>query len=204
MMSVCLILEALERSYPDTEPELDFSSPYETLVATILSAQCTDKQVNKVTPAVFSRYPTLPDMAEAATDDLFQMVKSCGFKSKAQNIITSCRIIRAEYGGQVPDTLEELTKLPGVGRKTANVILAFVFGKAAIPVDTHVFRVANRIGLADSPSVFETEKQLCRAIPEEKWAKAHQWLIRHGRAVCKAHKPLCADCPLTAHCQKKL
>ena len=141
------VLTELEKMYPEAKAELVFSNPYEMLVATILSAQCTDKQVNKVTPAVFARYPDANAMAEAKLDDLFPMVKSCGFKSKAGNIIAACKIIHEEYGGQVPDTREALTKLPGVGRKTANVVLSNAFGVPAFAVDTHVFRVSNRLGL---------------------------------------------------------
>ena len=131
------ILDELKRLYPNPRAELNFTNPYETLVATILSAQCTDKQVNKVTPAVFARYPDVASMAAASVEDLYPMVKSCGFKTKSDHIIDACRMIMAQYGGEVPSTLEELTKLPGVGRKTANVVLAFAFNIPALPVDTH-------------------------------------------------------------------
>ena len=147
------ILQALEEAYPDAKPELHFSNPYETLVATILSAQCTDQQVNKVTPAVFARYPDADSMAQAAEEELFPMVKSCGFRSKAKNIIAACRIISEEYGGKVPDRMEDLTRLPGVGRKTANVVLSNAFGIPAFAVDTHVFRVSNRLGLCRADTV---------------------------------------------------
>ena len=180
--------------------ELVFSNPYEMMVATILSAQCTDRQVNKVTPAVFARYPDANAMAEAQVEDLYPMVKSCGFKSKAGNIIAACRIIREEHGGQVPDTREELTKLPGVGRKTANVVMSTAFGIPAFAVDTHVFRVSNRLGLCKADTVEETERQMTRLIPEEKWGQAHHWLIWHGRRVCKAPRPLCEECGLRDLC----
>ena len=195
------ILEKLEEMYPEAGPELHFTNPYETLVATILSAQCTDQQVNKVTPAVFARYPDANAMAEAREEDLYPMVKSCGFKSKAGNIIAACRMIRDQHGGKVPDTMEELTVLPGVGRKTANVVLSNAFGIPAFAVDTHVFRVSNRLGLCKADTVEETERQMTRLIPREKWGKAHHWLIWHGRRVCKAQRPLCADCGLRKLCR---
>lgn len=195
------ILAELKRLYPDAKPELNFSNPYETLVATILSAQCTDKQVNKVTPAVFARYPDVVSMAAASVEDLYPMVKSCGFKSKAGHIIDACRMIVAQYGGEVPSTLEELVKLPGVGRKTANVVLAFAFNIPALPVDTHVFRVSNRLGLTDASTVEETERQLMQVIPKEDWQEAHHWLIFHGRRVCKAQRPMCEACTLHDLCK---
>ncbi len=196
------ILEVLERLYPDAKPELNFTNPYETLVATMLSAQCTDVQVNKVTPEVFRVYPSVEAMAQATPETLYPYVASCGFKSKATNIVMAARSIMQNSGGQVPDTLEGLTALPGVGRKTANVVLANAFGVPAMAVDTHVFRVSNRLGLAEANSVEQTEAQLMEAIPREKWHPAHLWLILHGRRICKARKPLCAACallPLCAH-----
>ena len=170
-------------------------------MATILSAQCTDKQVNKVTPAVFARWPDANAMARAEVAELYPMVKSCGFRSKADNIIAACRILAEKYGGEVPHTLEELTELPGVGRKTASVVLAFAFGLPAFPVDTHVFRVSNRIGLAHADNVLETEKQLKQVVPMEKWGKGHHWLILHGRRVCRAQRPLCGECTLRDWCE---
>ncbi len=193
-------LAKLEEMYPEAKAELVFSNPYEMLVATILSAQCTDKQVNKVTPAVFARYPDANAMADAEEEDLYAMVKSCGFKSKAGNIISACRKIRDEFGGQVPRTMKELTGLPGVGRKTANVVLYNAFGIPAFAVDTHVFRVSNRIGLCKADTVEETERQMTRLIPKEKWGNAHHWLIWHGRRVCKAQRPLCEECGLRDLC----
>ncbi|MER1994400.1 MAG: endonuclease III [Eubacteriales bacterium] len=194
------ILDRLEEMYPEAKAELVFSNPYEMLVATMLSAQCTDKQVNKVTPAVFARYPDVRTMAEAQVEDLYPMVKSCGFKSKAGNIIAACRMIQEEHGGQVPDTREALVRLPGVGRKTANVVLSNAFGIPAFAVDTHVFRVSNRLGLCKADTVEETEKQMTRLIPEEKWGQAHHWLIWHGRRICKAQRPLCDECGLRDLC----
>ena len=195
------ILRLLAQTYPEAKPELNFSNPYETLVAVILSAQCTDKQVNKVTPAVFDRYPDVAAMAKAEEDDLYPLVKSCGFKTKASNIIAACRIIMEKHGGEVPHTMEELTALPGVGRKTANVVMATAFGLPAIAVDTHVFRVSNRLGLAKADNVLDTEMQLRRAIPKEDWSSAHHWLIWHGRRVCSARNPHCAECPLNGLCK---
>jgi len=200
------ILAVLEALYPDARPELHFSNPYETLVATMLSAQSTDVQVNKVTPAVFRDFPTLEAMAKATPEILYPYVKSCGFKSKATNIVMAARDILARFGGQVPQTLEELTSLKGVGRKTANVVLANAFGVPAMAVDTHVFRVSNRLGLAEAATVEKTEQQLMRAIPKAQWNQAHHWLIFHGRRVCKARNPACITCkllPLCAHPQIK-
>ena len=194
------ILEKLEQAYPEAKAELVFANPYEMLVATILSAQCTDRQVNRVTPAVFERWPDANAMAEAEEGELYPLVKSCGFRSKAGNIIAACKRIREEHGGQVPDTREELMKLPGVGRKTANVVLSNAFGIPAFAVDTHVFRVSNRLGLCKADTVEETERQMTRLIPKEKWGQAHHWLIWHGRRVCKAQRPLCAECPLKDLC----
>ncbi len=194
-------LERLEEMYPEAKAELVFSNPYEMMVATILSAQCTDRQVNKVTPAVFARYPDPRTMADAREEDLYPMVKSCGFKSKAANIIAACRMIRDEYDGRVPDTMEDLTRLPGVGRKTANVVLYNAFGIPAFAVDTHVFRVSNRIGLCRADTVEETEKQMTRLIPRGKWGNAHHWLIWHGRRVCSAQLPKCETCGLREYCE---
>ena len=195
------ILDGLAALYPDAGPELHFTNPFETLVATILAAQCTDARVNQVTPALFRDYPDAAAMAKAEPEDIFPYVKSCGFKSKAVNIVNASRMIVERFGGQVPDTLEELTQLPGVGRKTANVVLAFSFGQPAIPVDTHVFRVSNRLGLADALTVEETEAQLMALIPREKWSQAHHWMIFHGRRVCHSQKPDCASCALNAWCK---
>ena len=196
------ILEGLKALYPDAGPELNFTNPYETLVATILSAQCTDKRVNMVTPAVFRDFPDAAAMANTTPEILFPYVKSCGFTSKAKNIVAACKIIVEKHGGKIPSTMEELTALPGVGRKTANVVLANAFQVPAIAVDTHVFRVSNRLGLANAKSVEETEKQLMQNIPREDWRDAHHWLIFHGRRVCHSQKPDCANCTLRPLCKK--
>jgi len=195
------ILAELSRLYPNAGPELNFKNPYQTLVSTMLAAQCTDKQVNKISPAVYARYPDTFTMAEALESDLYPMVKSCGFKSKAGNIIKACQLIVAKHGGEVPQTLEELTALPGVGRKTANVVLANAFGIPAFAVDTHVFRVSNRLGLADAKNVENTEQQLMKAVPKKDWCEAHHWLILHGRRVCSAQRPKCELCTLKDMCK---
>lgn len=194
------MLRELRRLYPDTTPELHFSNPYETLVATILSAQCTDQRVNMVTPAVFRDFPDVQAMAATTPEVLFPYVKSCGFKSKASNIVAACRMIMEKYGGQVPSDMDALTALPGVGRKTANVVRAFAFGIPAMPVDTHVFRVSHRLGLADGKTPEEVERQLMAAIPQEDWREAHHWLIFHGRRVCHSQKPDCDHCTLRQYC----
>ena len=194
------ILRRLEETWPEARAELHFANPYQMLVATVLSAQCTDQQVNRVTPAVFKRYPDALAMAEAREEDLFPMVKSCGFKSKAGHLISACQMIRDRFGGEVPRTMEELTTLPGVGRKTANVVLSNAFGIPAFAVDTHVFRVSNRLGLCEAKTVEETERQMTALIPREKWGQAHHWLIWHGRRICKAQKPLCGECPMKDLC----
>ena len=196
------ILKTLEAMYPDAKPELNFTNPYETLVATMLSAQSTDVQVNKVTPKVFKDFPTVYDLAQTTPEELLPYVRSCGFKSKATNLVLAARDIVARFDGQVPGTLEELTSLKGVGRKTANVVLANAFNVPAMAVDTHVFRVSNRLGLADAKTVEKTEIQLMEAIPKHLWNKAHHWLIFHGRRVCKAQRPLCGTCRLLELCEK--
>jgi len=196
------ILEGLASQHPDAKPELDFTSPYELLIATILSAQCTDKQVNKVTPALFSAYPTPADMAKAEPEEIEPYIRSCGFyHTKAKNIVSACRDIAERHGGEVPSNREELEALAGVGRKTANVVLSNAFGVPAIAVDTHVFRVSNRLGLAEARTVEETERQLMRNIPEDKWSVAHHWLIFHGRRVCSAQRPKCEKCYVRELCR---
>ncbi len=198
--NIKLILEGLEALYPNPKPELNFTNPYETLVATILSAQCTDKQVNKTTPKVFALYPDAYKMAECTYDELYPLVKSCGFASKAKNIIETSKILVEKYNGEVPQSMEELTQLPGVGRKTANVVMANAFNIPAIAVDTHVFRVSNRLKIADATNVEDTEKQLMKNIPKEDWQDAHHWLILHGRRVCTARNPKCTECTLNKLC----
>ena len=195
------ILRVLQETYPEAKAELHFSNPYEMLVSTMLSAQCTDKQVNKVTPAVFRDFPNPRAMAATTAEVLYPYIKSCGFKTKAANIVAACQIITEKYNGEVPADMDALTSLPGVGRKTANVVLSNAFHIPAIAVDTHVFRVSNRLGLAHANDVLETEKQLMQVIPREDWIKAHHWLIFHGRRVCDARRPACGRCTLAPLCE---
>ena len=196
------ILELLEQHYKDAVTALHYTNPFELLIATILAAQCTDKQVNKVTPGLFQKYPGPNEMAALSPEELGHEIHSCGFyKTKSRNIIRTCGILLEKYDGKVPEDMESLTSLPGVGRKTANVVMSNAFGKDAIAVDTHVFRVSNRLGLADAANVLKTEKQLMENIPQEKWSDAHHWLIYHGRRVCRARKPDCDNCFLQGLCK---
>lgn len=195
------ILAELKRLYPDVSSQLDFGTPYELLVATMLAAQSTDKQVNKVTPTLFATFPDVFAIAALTPEELLPYVKSCGFKSKATNIVNTSRILVEKYGGEVPRTLEELTALPGVGRKTANVVLANAFGIPTMAVDTHVFRVSNRLGLAHAKDVLHTEEQIMAVVPREDWIDAHHWMIFHGRQVCHARKPECGTCTLAKWCE---
>lgn len=195
------VLNGLSQQHPDAKPELNFRNPYELLIATILSAQCTDKQVNRVTPALFDAYPTPEALASAEPEDVEPYIHSCGFyHNKAKNVVMACRNIVEQFGGNVPDNREGLESLAGVGRKTANVVLSNAFGVPAIAVDTHVFRVANRIGLVNAGNVEETERQLMSNIPNDKWSIAHHWLIFHGRRVCGARKPDCGACIISELC----
>lgn len=198
------VLDGLAAAYPQARPELNFSNPFELLIATILSAQCTDKQVNKCTPKLFRDCPTAQDMLKLSEQELIEYIKPCGFfNTKAKHILSACMDITAKFSGEVPSTREELESLSGVGRKTANVVLSNAFGVPAIAVDTHVFRVSNRIGLAESSTVEGTEKMLMQAIPEDKWSIAHHWLIFHGRRVCSARNPKCSECTINNLCKYK-
>ena len=195
------ILKELARLYPDAKPALEYGSPYELLVAVILSAQCTDERVNKVTKVLFERHNTPETMLSLSQEELEKYIFSCGFyHNKAAHILSASRDILERFGGEVPATREELETLAGVGRKTANVVYAVAFGGNAIAVDTHVFRVANRLGLAVGKTPLEVEKGLMKAIPEEDWSKAHHWLIWHGRRVCHSQRPDCPACTLQAYC----
>lgn len=195
------ILEILEETYKDMGCALNYNSPFELLVATMLSAQTTDITVNKATDVLFKVYNTPEEFAALKSEELEGYIKTCGFyKTKGQNIINTSRKILTEFKGEVPQTLEELTTLPGVGRKTANVVLSNAFGKDAIAVDTHVFRVSNRIGLAKANNVEDTEEQLMENLPQEYWSRAHHWLIWHGRKICIARKPKCEVCPVSPLC----
>ncbi|TDT45662.1 endonuclease III [Fonticella tunisiensis] len=195
------VLEILEEHYGDMGCALNFKSPFELLVATMLSAQTTDVTVNKATAVLFEKYNTPEDFAALKPEELEPYIKTCGFyKTKAQNIINASRKILTDFNGKVPKRLEDLTSLPGVGRKTANVVLSNAFGVDAIAVDTHVFRVSNRIGLAHADNVEDTEMQLMENIPKEYWSRAHHWLIWHGRKVCTARRPKCEICPVNRLC----
>ena len=197
-----LVLDRLRAAIPAPETELNYRTEFELLVAVILSAQCTDKRVNLVTPALFEAYPDAAAMAEAEPDEIFAYVRSVSYpNNKAKALAKTARMLRDDYGGEVPREHKELVKLAGVGRKTANVVVAVAFGEAAIAVDTHVFRVANRIGLVkDQPTPLAVEKGLHRVIPEADWGEAHHLLILHGRYTCEARRPACERCPLTDLC----
>lgn len=188
---------------PSVATELHYRNPFELLVAVILSAQCTDKRVNMITPALFEAFPDAASLAGAAPEDVFELIRSVSYpNNKTKSLIGMARKLVDEHEGQVPGDIDKLLEIPGVGRKTANVILSVVFDRPAMAVDTHVFRVANRIGLTDkSKNPLETERTLVKYIPEELVGKAHHWLILHGRYVCKARKPDCANCFLTDLCK---
>lgn len=188
---------------PVAETELVYESPYQLLVAVILSAQCTDKRVNMLTPAFFERFPTAEVLAAASVDEVFALVKSCSYpNNKSRNLIGMARTLMSEFGGVVPSSVNELQKLPGVGRKTANVVASVVFDQPAMAVDTHVFRVAERIGLTTkAKNPLDSERQLVKHLPEAVIPKAHHWLILHGRYVCKARNPLCHQCSITHFCR---
>ncbi|MBR4086938.1 MAG: endonuclease III [Clostridia bacterium] len=198
---IALIINALEKLYPQAECALNYTHPYELLIATRLSAQCTDERVNKVTPALFKKYPTLQSFAEADFDELCAMVHSCGFfRGKAKSIIEMSQMLIDEFNGIVPDTIEELTRLSGIGRKTANLICGDIYGKPAIIADTHCIRLSNRLGLVDSKNPEIVERKLKELIPAEKQTKFCHNLVHHGRAVCDARKPLCDQCTLSSLC----
>lgn len=195
------ILKELENLYPDAKPALHYRSPYELLVAVILSAQCTDERVNKVTAVLFERYGTPEKMITLTQEELEKYIYSCGFyRNKAAHILSTSYDILENFGGNVPPTLKELKTLAGVGQKTANVVYSVAFGGDAIAVDTHVFRVSNRLGLAEGKTPEKVEEGLRNAIPKELWSKAHHYLIYHGRRVCHSQRPNCPDCTLKELC----
>ena len=197
-------LEILEETYRGAKPELHFSNPFELLIAVILSAQCTDKRVNITTARLFKKAATPADIVALGISGLEEEIKDCGlFRNKAKNIMATCRTLVEEFGGEVPSDYDTLLKLPGVGRKTANVVTSVAFGRPAIAVDTHVFRIANRLKLAVGDTPLAVEKGLMKVIPREKWSAAHHWLIYHGRRVCKANRPLCGECPLADVCPSR-
>lgn len=196
------ILDDLDSLYPNAKAGLDFTTPFELLIATILSAQCTDVRVNKVTAVLFKEHNTPKAILGLGVDGLTKYIKSCGlYKTKSKNIINTCNVLYHDYDSKVPDTIEELMKLPGVGRKTANVVVSNAFGTPAIAVDTHVFRVTNRIGIVNEKDVLSTEKALMQEIPRDRWSKSHHLFIWHGRNLCKARNPKCEECILNDRCK---
>lgn len=197
------ILDWFSENVPSPETELHYDTPFHLLLAVILSAQCTDKRVNIVTPPLFEAYPDPASLASAREEDVFPYIKSVTFpNNKTRHLIRAAKVLMEEFGGEMPSDIDNLMKLPGVGRKTANVMLAVVYDKAAMAVDTHVFRVSNRIGLTNnSKTPYATEKTLMRHIPAEMVPKAHHWLILHGRYVCKARKPDCDTCGIKRYCR---
>ncbi len=202
MVDTKAILDILSKDFPDAKSELVFRSPYELIVAVILSAQCTDKRVNQVTPALFAEAPTVQALAEMPVERLEELIRSCGFfHTKARHLHDMASDVVSKFGGQIPNDLQQLQTLAGVGRKTANVVYAVGFGGQAIAVDTHVFRVSNRLGIACADNVLDTEKQLMAAIPQQKWADSHHYILLHGRYVCKAQRPLCQSCSVRAYCK---
>lgn len=197
------VIQWFEAEMPEAQTELRFGSTFQLLVAVVLSAQCTDKRVNMITPALFEAFPTAEAMARASQDEIYDFISSVSYpNNKARNLLGAARMIVERFGGEIPDTIDELCDIPGVGRKTANVILSVAFGQAAMAVDTHVFRVSERLGLTTgSRTPLATERALTRYIPSEKLSRAHHWLILHGRYICKARRPDCANCGLTQWCR---
>lgn len=198
------ILAKLEETYKGSETALQYNSPFELLVAVVLSAQCTDERVNKITARIFPRLNTPEKMGALTQEQMETEIRDCGlYHAKAKNLLGACRMLVEKFNSTVPSTIPELMELPGVGQKTANVVANVVYGVPAIAVDTHVFRVSHRLQLAKGPDPLETQKELEKVIPMEKWGQAHHWLIWHGRKICKARKPLCKDCMLVELCPFK-
>ncbi len=197
------VIDWFKKNMPDAETELHYTNPYELLVAVILSAQCTDKRVNMTTPAIFAKYPTVEALAKAKEEDVYELIKSISFaNNKTKHLLGMTKMLVEKYNGIVPDNTEDLVLLPGVGRKTANVITSVVYGQASMAVDTHVFRVSARIGLTvNAKNPLQTEQQLIAAIPEDLVVIAHHWLILHGRYVCVARRPKCEICGLKPACK---
>lgn len=201
------IVRYFEKEMPEVETELEYESPFQLLVAVILSAQCTDKRVNMVTPKLFADYPTAEVMAEAESDVIYEYIRSVSYpNNKAKHLVGMARMLLTRFGGEVPATLDELVQLPGVGRKTANVIQAVVFNKAAMAVDTHIFRVSHRLGLVGDKCTtpYAVEQELVKHIPGELIPRAHHWLLLHGRYVCTARSPKCDKCGIREYCKHPL
>ncbi len=200
------IVRYFEKEMPEVETELEYGNPFQLLVAVILSAQCTDKRVNMVTPKLFADYPTAEVMAEASAEVIYEYIRSVSYpNNKAKHLVGMARMLIERFGGEVPDTLEELVQLPGVGRKTANVIQAVVFNKAAMAVDTHIFRVSHRLGLVGDKCTtpYAVEQELTKHLPGEIIPKAHHWLLLHGRYVCTARSPKCDKCGIREYCRSR-
>ena len=201
------ILEHFREKMPVVTTELEFGSTFQLLVAVVLSAQCTDKRINQVTPDLFAHYPDAKSMAKADEEEVFEWIKSVSYpNAKAKHLVAMARVLMEKFGGEVPSTLDELLTLPGVGRKTANVIQSVAFGKATLAVDTHVFRVAHRMGLVGKSdnTPYKVEMALTKYIPDEDIPNAHHWLLLHGRYICTARKPHCEKCELNSLCAKKI
>lgn len=196
------VIARLKEEYPEVKCALVYSKPHELLIATRLSAQCTDVRVNKVTPALFERFPSVDKFADAEVSEVEEYIKSCGlFHTKARDIVEMCRVLRDVYGGEVPDSIEELVKLPGVGRKTANLIVGDLYGKPAMVCDTHVIRLTNRLGLSTGTDAAKVEKQLRAVVPPEEGLMLCHRLVWHGRGVCSARNPKCGECVLSDICK---
>lgn len=198
------ILKILEDTYSGTKTALNYNSPFELLIAVILSAQCTDERVNKITARLFPKFDTPEKMGALSQEEMEEQIRDCGlYHAKAKNILATCHMLVQEFGSKIPDNITTLMKLPGVGKKTANVVASIIYNVPAIAVDTHVFRVSHRLGLAKGADPLATEKELQKIIPMEKWSDAHHWFIWHGRKICKARKPLCTECAVLAECPYK-
>ena len=201
------VLNYFRERTPEVTTELEFGSVFQLLVAVILSAQCTDKRVNQITPALFARYPDAASMAEAEPDEIYEYVKSVSYpNAKARHLVEMARMLMSDHGGEVPEDFDQLLRLPGVGRKTANVMQAVAFGRSAMAVDTHVYRVSHRLGLvprtANTP--YKVEQELMKNVPADEAARAHHWLLLHGRYVCTSRSPYCAKCGLSDVCPKRI
>jgi endonuclease-3 len=198
-----MVLKILEREYPESKCSLDFETPFQLLIATVLSAQCTDARVNLVTPALFKKYPTAEAMAKAKIPDLEKLIRSTGFyKNKALSLSHASRDIVKDHGGKVPDVLEELVKLRGVGRKTANVVLGVAYGTPGLVVDTHVGRLSRRLGFTKETTPEKVETAMMEVVPRERWTEFGHLMISLGRAICQARKPMCDECPVSSYCPK--
>ena len=198
------ILNYFRENVPVAESELDFKNPYQLIVAVILSAQCTDKRVNMHTPALFMRFPNPQMLAEATFEEVYDLIKSISFpNNKAKHLLGMAKMLVEEFGGEVPSETEQLERLPGVGRKTANVVASIIYNKPVIAVDTHVFRVSHRLGFSKGKTPLEVEKDLNKLIPMEERAIAHHWLILHGRYICTARNPKCGACPISEYCKSR-